>query len=52
LQEQLEEVERALRKMDEGTYGLCENCGKEIAQPRLEAIPTARFCIDCASSRA
>jgi DnaK suppressor protein len=51
LQEQLEEVELALRKMDEGRYGICERCGNEITEARLEAIPTARYCIDCASSR-
>jgi DnaK suppressor protein len=52
LQDQLEEVDRALRKMDEGTYGICENCGQEIGEARLEALPTARFCMDCASTRA
>jgi DnaK suppressor protein len=51
LQDQLKEVETALRKIDEGKFGLCENCGKEITEARLEAIPTARYCIDCASSR-
>ena len=51
LQDQLAEVERALHKMDQGTYGICERCGKEINEARLEAIPAARLCIDCASSR-
>ena len=51
LRETLDEVERALAKQDEGTFGLCENCGKPIAPARLEAMPTARFCIDCASKR-
>ena len=51
LQEQLDEVERALGKMDAGTYGQCESCGKEIGEARLEAVPTARYCIDCASTR-
>ncbi len=46
LQSQLKEVERALAKIDAGTYGACEVCGKEIAEPRLEAMPTTRFCID------
>ena len=50
LQEQLDEVDAALRKMDEGTYGRCDNCGKEIQEARLEAIPAARHCIDCAST--
>ena len=52
LQDQLDDVERALAKMDDGTYGQCENCGKEIGEARLEAIPNARHCIDCASTRA
>ncbi len=51
LRETLAEVEHALAKIDAGTYGTCENCGKEIARPRLEAMPAATLCIDCASSR-
>jgi RNA polymerase-binding transcription factor len=46
LNEQLDEVDRALAKMDKGTYGLCEVCGKPIAEARLEAMPATRFCID------
>ncbi len=46
LRVELDEVERALRKLDDGTYGACEQCGQPIAAPRLEAIPTARFCIE------
>ena len=51
LRETLDEVERALAKQDDGTFGLCESCGKPIPPARLEAMPTARFCIDCASKR-
>src|SRR5207253_2655471 len=51
LQETLGDVERALEKIADGTYGTCENCGKQIAGPRLEAMPAARLCIDCASNR-
>ena len=51
LQETLTEVEHALEKMDNGSFGVCEDCGKPIAQPRLEAMPAARFCIDCASKQ-
>jgi DnaK suppressor protein len=51
LREALDEVEHALAKHADGTYGLCENCGKPIASARLEAMPTARLCIDCASKR-
>lgn len=43
---ELTETEAALKKLDEGTYGLCEACGKPIAEPRLEALPAARYCIE------
>jgi DnaK suppressor protein len=51
LREALDEVEHALAKLDEGTYGACERCGKPINPARLEAMPAARLCIDCASQR-
>lgn len=51
LQESLGHVEAALRKLDEGTYGNCEHCGKPIAPARLEAQPATALCIDCASAR-
>ncbi len=51
LQETLSEVEHALAKFEENTYGTCESCGQPIAPARLEAKPAARFCIDCASRR-
>ena len=46
LRSELDEVERALAKLDEGTYGACETCGEAISPDRLEAMPAARFCID------
>lgn len=46
LRAELEDVERALAKLDAGTYGTCEVCGNPIAPARLEAMPAARFCID------
>jgi len=46
LRSELEEVERALGKLDEGTYGRCETCGEPIAPARLEAMPAARHCIE------
>ena len=49
LRETLDEVEHALAKLDDGTYGRCEGCGNEINGARLEAMPAARLCIDCAS---
>jgi len=51
LEEALAEVDNALEKIDAGSYGVCEECGKEIAPARLEAKPEARLCIDCASKR-
>ena len=45
LNEQLDDVDHALAKMDDGTYGTCEVCGAAIAEARLEAMPATRFCI-------
>ncbi len=49
LKEQLDDVEAALAKLDDGTYGQCEVCGKAISEARLEAMPATRFCIDHAN---
>lgn len=43
----LEEIEAALRRIDEGTYGICTNRGEQIPEERLEALPWATLCIDC-----
>lgn len=43
----LAEIDTALRRIDEGTYGTCERCGKPVGEERLEAIPSATQCIDC-----
>ncbi|MDX6352369.1 MAG: DnaK suppressor protein [Streptomyces sp.] len=51
LRETLDEVEHALVKIEDGTYGTCESCGDPIAPARLEAMPSARYCINCASKR-
>ena len=48
-QQLLNQIDEALRKIDEGQYGVCETCGKSIAQKRLLAVPYARFCIQCQS---
>src|ERR1700690_4174916 len=48
LQEALGGVDEALGRLAEGTYGRCERCGNPISEARLEAIPTARRCQDCA----
>jgi RNA polymerase-binding protein DksA len=47
LQARLHEIEEALRKLDAGTYGLCEKCGRVIPSERLEAIPHTTYCINC-----
>jgi|APFre7841882630_1041343.scaffolds.fasta_scaffold11151_2 RNA polymerase-binding transcription factor DksA len=49
LTDTLREVEDALTKLDDGTYGRCEACGGPIPPARLEAKPAARLCIACAS---
>ena len=46
LREQLDDVDRALAKLDDGTYGTCEVCGTTIGADRLEAMPATRFCIE------
>ena len=43
----LQAIEEALRRIDKGTYGICRDCGEEIAAPRLNAIPWTRVCITC-----
>jgi DnaK suppressor protein len=43
----LRKVEYALRKIEEGTYGICENCGGPIGYERLKARPVAVYCINC-----
>ena len=45
-QQTLEQIERALARIDEGTYGTCERCGKPIPEERLRARPWATLCID------
>jgi DnaK suppressor protein len=50
MRDSLAEVDLALAKMNEGRYGLCERCGREISEPRLEAMPATRWCIEHASS--
>ena len=43
---ELADVEHALRRLDEGTYGTCEVCGKAIPDERLEAMPATRLCLE------
>ena len=48
----LAEVEHALQKFEEGSYGLCDVCGQPIAPARLEALPQASLCVDCKAKNA
>jgi DnaK suppressor protein len=47
----LSDIDAALQRIDDGTYGVCANCGKQIAPERLEARPWATLCIDCQRQR-
>ena len=47
----LSEIDAALRRIDEGNYGICTNCGRSIPEERLEALPWATLCIDCQRER-
>lgn len=44
-------IDAALKRIEEGTYGICSNCGKPILEERLEALPWATLCIDCQRER-
>lgn len=51
LREALADVQAALLKLDNGSFGVCEACAQPIAPARLEAKPAARLCMECASKR-
>ena len=46
VESELSDVQHALNRLDDGTYGLCAACGKPIGDTRLEAMPATRFCVD------
>jgi len=46
VESELADVEHALRRLDDGTYGTCEVCGRVIPEERLEAVPNARLCLE------
>lgn len=46
---ELEQMDAALRKIDDGTYGTCEECGEDIEEERLKLIPYAEYCVKCKS---
>ena len=47
--QEIHQIRKALKRISEGTYGICAQCGEEIDPKRLEALPTATRCISCAA---
>jgi DnaK suppressor protein len=45
----IEDIDRALVKIDDGTYGKCDECGDDIGVARLDALPAASRCVECAA---
>ena len=45
--EEIDDIDSALNKLEEGTYGVCEECGDDIQIKRLEAVPSALYCVLC-----
>ena len=45
--ETLNRIDEALHKLEEGTYGICQDCGKDVPEPRLKALPFATRCREC-----
>lgn len=50
-EERIKQIDAAFRRLEQGRYGLCEDCGAEIALKRLEALPFATRCVDCQSAQ-
>lgn len=51
IEDSLQRSTRALAKLDDGIYGICESCGARIDRARLKALPSAALCIDCQARR-
>ena len=47
----LDQIDGALKRIEDGSFGQCEECGMKIPKPRLEAIPYAALCVQCASQQ-
>ena len=47
---QLRQIKQALARLEDGTYGVCAECEKPISQKRLQAVPWAKFCVQCEES--
>ena len=52
IEERIDELRLALERVEQGTYGICQNCGATIDPERLEIVPTATECADCARQAA
>ena len=52
IRQELTRIEHALQKFEEGTYGLCDDCGQPIDPARLEALPQASLCLNCKTQQA
>ena len=52
IRQEMAGIEHALQKFEEGTYGLCDNCGQPIDPARLEALPQASLCLNCKAQQA
>lgn len=52
IKSQLDDVDAALKKLEDGTYGTCARCGIDISPERLEARPSSVLCVDCKSATA
>ncbi|GAB2633839.1 hypothetical protein GCM10027068_11500 [Prescottella soli] len=48
---EIDELDDALRRVEDGTYGVCIHCGNAIAEARLDALPATRTCIECSTRR-
>jgi len=46
----VDEIEKAIRRLDDGTYGICQECGARIPAARLKALPSATLCVRCKAS--
>jgi DnaK suppressor protein len=47
----IKKIQSALKRMDEGSYGICDECGEDISIPRLKARPVTKLCINCKSKQ-
>lgn len=47
----LDQIDAAIQRIDDGSYGHCQGCGAKIPKPRLEALPYAALCVHCASQQ-